>query len=239
MRRRALVLAAATLGALLALTGCDRPHGAASMAPVLPGDDLRDGDAALARADWPAAITAYRKAVDRDPAGVKPRYGLGVALSHLDRADEAAGAFEWVVEHAAAAAEEARLARQWLAARSGAASPAVTARPEEDEHGLLGRLEGRTEWRDLDPERPKPTLQLLLESDDPAPIGRRYWARTRLNDRYEFPRVAPGRYRLVAQVGPVRLWEARAVVREGQPTVLDLTTATSIAPPDALRPRPS
>jgi tetratricopeptide (TPR) repeat protein len=240
MRRPALVLAAAAFGAVLAVTGCDRPRvSAPATTPALATDDLRDGDAALARADWPAAIAAYHRAIDRDPGAVKARYGLAVALSHLERNDEAADAFQWVVEHAGSATEEARIATQWLASRRGSAGPAVAAKSEEDESGPVGRLEGRTEWRDLDPERPKPNLQLLLESEDPASDRRRYWAKTRLNDRYEFPRVAPGRYRLVAQVGPIRLWEARTVVREGQPTVLDLTSATSVAPADALRPRPS
>jgi hypothetical protein len=39
----------------------------------------------------------------------------------------------------------------------------------------------------------------------------------------------------MAQVGPIRLWETQVEIRAGEPTVLDLTPATSVAPADALR----
>jgi hypothetical protein len=57
-----------------------------------------------------------------------------------------------------------------------------------------------------------------------------------LNEPYQIARVVPGRYRVIAQVGPIRLWDTTADVREGQPTVLDLAQATSVASKDALRP---
>ncbi|HXG02425.1 MAG TPA: hypothetical protein VNO23_03280, partial [Candidatus Binatia bacterium] len=90
---------------------------------------------------------------------------------------------------------------------------------------------------ELDPDRPRPWLQILLVGEEGEARGRRYGARTRLNDPYRIERVAAGRYRLMAQVGPVRLWDTPVTVPERGAAVVDLTPSTAVAPPEALRPR--
>jgi len=56
-------------------------------------------------------------------------------------------------------------------------------------------------------------------------------ARTRLGQPYTIASVPEGRYRLMAQVGPVRLWETSVQVTAGKETVLDLAPETSPVSP--------
>jgi hypothetical protein len=230
------------LGLVLLLAACGRAPGSSATAPPAPPgvEDLRaEGDARLAELDWPGAVRAYERVVAQDPRDLRSRYRLGVALANLDRAEEAAAAFAWVGDHGPADLEETGLARRWLA-EAGLRAPAAAPRgrdaaPAEREPAGAGLLQGRTEWSRLDPDRPRPPLQILLEGDDPVTRGRRYATRVRLTEPYRIDGVVPGRYRLMAQVGPVRLWDTSVAVRDGGPTSLDLTPAISGASPDALR----
>jgi tetratricopeptide (TPR) repeat protein len=231
------------LAALLALfaAACSRPPTppAAVESPRSFADLAAEGDQHLAAQVWERAARAYEAALGLDPGSAHVRYRLGVAYAALGRRDDAARAFEWVADHGPADRDEVRLARQWLveAGRRAGAAREEPVTPRADQAAASGQLHGRTEWRDLDPERPVPNLQLLLVGEDGEARGRRYGARTRLNEPYRFERVAPGRYRLMAQVGPIRLWDTFVSVPETGTTVLDLTQATAVAPADALRPR--
>jgi tetratricopeptide (TPR) repeat protein len=196
-----------------------------------------EGDAHLALRDYDAAVRAYQAAFDQDGDRLAARHGLAVALSHLGRSDEAARMFRWIAEHAPAHSDEARIARQWLGPAAAPPGPVAATQETEAGGGRLGEVRGRTEWPDLDQALARPSLQILLEGEDPATRGRRYWGRVALNDTYRFAGVEPGRYRLRAQVGPIRLWDTTVAVQAAGPTVLDLTAATSVARPDALRPR--
>jgi hypothetical protein len=83
-------------------------------------------------------------------------------------------------------------------------------------------------------------VQIQLVADDGSPQGcRRYGATFRLGDPYRFAGVTPGSYRLRARVGDTLLWDTSVSVEEGRPTVLNLTPATSVASPDALRLQPA
>jgi tetratricopeptide (TPR) repeat protein len=235
--KRALLVAALAL----ALAACQR-----SPAPSPRAEGRRsfaeltvEGDAQLAAQAWPAAVSAYEAALVHDPSSLHVRYRLGVAYAALGRADDAARAFEWVVDHGSEDREEVRLARHWLVEAGRRPGPArdEPVAQRADEPTASAQLQGRTEWRDLDPDRPVPQLQILLVGEDGEARGRRYGARTRLNEPYRFERVAPGRYRLMAQVGPIRLWDTSVAVPETGSAVLDLTPATAVASPDALRVR--
>jgi hypothetical protein len=200
---------------------------------------MADGDARRVRRDFTGALAAYRAALEQAPGDLRLRYLIGVTLTELDRRDEARVELQWVADHGTNAREEVVLARQWLArgtrrppSRAPVASPAAA--PEAAGEGRLG---GRTEWKNLDAERPLPRLQMVLTGDQSATKGRRYATIVRLNDRYEFVGVQPGEYRLLAQVGMKRLWDVRVTVQRGKPTELDLTEATSLASPDILRAR--
>lgn len=231
------------LAALLVLsaTACSRPPSPppAAESPRSFADLAAEGDQHLAARAWDRAARAYEAALALDPASGRVRYRLGVAYAALGRREDATRAFEWVLDHGAPDRDEVRLARQWLeeaGLRPGAPRAEAVAE-RADEPSVRGQLQGRTEWRDLDPDRPVPSLQLLLVGEEGEARGRRYGARTRLGEPYRFERVAPGRYRLMAQVGPIRLWDTFVSVPETGAATVDLTQATAIAPADALRPR--
>jgi tetratricopeptide (TPR) repeat protein len=229
-----VVLAVAAL-----VLGCERaPRSVATRPPVRQSfEELRtDGAARLAARDWEGALRVYQAALADQPDDLDARYGVAIALSQLDRADEAAHAFTWVVQHGSPDHESVRVARQWLAS---AARPATAEPPSEraatsDDGRAMGTVRGRTEGLNPTP-GPSATLRILLEGDEAGNRDRRYWAKARLNDRYEISDVAPGGYRLRAQLGPVRLWETRVVVERGRPTIVDLTRATAVASIEALR----
>jgi tetratricopeptide (TPR) repeat protein len=226
---------------VLSAAACSRPPAPppAAESPRSFADLAAEGDQHLAARAWDRAVRAYEAALALDPASGHVRYRLGVAYAALGRRDDAARAFEWVLDHVAPDRDEARLARQWLeeaGLRPGAPRAEVVAE-RADEPPARGQVQGRTEWRDLDPDRPVPNLQILLVGEEGEARGRRYGTRARLNEPYRFERVAPGRYRLMAQVGPVRLWDTFVSVPETGTATLDLTPATAVAPADALRPR--
>ena len=200
-------------------------------------EELRaDGAERLAARDWDGAFRAYQTALAVQPDSLDVRYGLAIALSQLDRADEAAQAFTWVVQHGSPDEEPVRVARQWLAsaARPSAGEATSPRAAASDDGRVLGAVRGRTEWSNLTPGTVA-KLQILLEGDDGGNRDRRYWAKARLNEPYEITDVAPGGYRLKAQVGHVRLWETRVVVERERPAIVDLTRATAVAPAEALR----
>lgn len=232
--------AVALLALVLTLAACENasparsPRGEARVG----FEQLRAaGDAWLAQRDWEGAVEAYRSALVYDPESLAVRYALGVALAYLERVDEAVTAFTWVADHGPAGREEVKIARQWLveAGIRVPSAPASASVSPADTPAAPGRLEGRTEWTALDPSRSRLQAQILLEGDEPATTGRRYWARAPLNEPYRVSVTAPGRYRVMVQVGPVRLWDTTVLVEEGRATRLDLTPATSSAPPDVLR----
>ncbi len=231
------------MAAGLALGACQRPP-LETPGPRAEGPSVAtlqaQGDAELGRRNWEAALRAYSEVLRQQPAHFDARYRVAVALSHQGRTEEATAAFQWVAQHGPADREETRLARQWLAAageRSDGAPEPPAAAPADAGEAAPGRLRGRTEWTTLDPAGPRPRLQLLLVGDDERTRGRRYGARTALTEPYEFTGVVPGRYRLLAQVGRVRLWDLTVTVGDTAPTVVDLTPATSVAGPDALAPQ--
>ncbi len=227
------------LGSLvLTLAACGGPPAGRAPQPAAPTvERLRaEGDERLGRRDWAGAVRAYEQALLYAPDDVHARYRLGIALAHLERTEEAVTAFTWVADHGAPDSEEVRVAREWLVAAGVRPAARAAAGPAAEEPSPGGGLEGRTEWKNLDPGRPRPGLQILLEGDEPVTRGRRYWTKVPLNDPYRIPGIVPGRYRLMAQVGPFRLWDTTVVVQDGGPTRVDLTPATSVAPPDVLRP---
>jgi hypothetical protein len=225
-----------------AVAGCGNPlpPTAAPPAdrPAATAEDPRaEGDARFKRGDYSGAAQAYEQALLGDPQSLAIRYLLGAALAQADRVQEAMAAFLWVVDHGSADREEVRLARQWLAEARvvlTAPAPAVDAAPAPalGEAGGAGQVTGRTQWTN---EHRRLKLVIVLHGDDTATRGRRYATNVTLNEPYEIAGVVPGRYRVMARVGPIRLWDTSVDVKAKVPTVLDLTPPTSIAPSDALR----
>ena len=218
------------------MVGCEQaPRSAARPVATQSVDELRAvGDDRLASRDWKGAAEIYRRGLAMRPDSPPFRYGLAIALSHLDRTDEAAQAFTWIVEHGSPDDDSVRVARAWLASVVPSPGGPVSERAASGDPSGSGVVRGRTEWSSLAPGMTA-GLQILLEGDD-GNRGRRYWARTRLNEPYEISGVVPGHYRLKAQVGPIRLWETSVDITPERPAIVDLTSATAIAPADALRP---
>lgn len=226
------------LAVAIFVVGCNRaPHPVAARPSVPQSFEELSADAAarLAARDWEGALRAYQAALPAQPDSLDVRYGLAIALSQLDRADEAVQAFTWIVEHGAPDGEPVRVARQWLASAARPSTDEPTSGRAAADGRLAGAVRGQTDWPNLTPGTVA-TLQILLEGDDGGTRDRRYWAKVRLNKPYEIADVVPGRYRLRAQVGPVRLWDTRVMVERGRVAIVDLTRATAVAPAEALRP---
>ena len=120
-----LVLGALALFAL----AYQKPPAARGSAVVAP-EVAADAQAALARRDWPTAAPLFRLALRRDPHDPALHYGLAVCAAYQESHDEANREFRWVLRHAPASSEEARVARDWLGKTEDRATPA-TSRPSE------------------------------------------------------------------------------------------------------------
>ena len=227
----------------LALVGCQgRPADVPTTkvtAAFVGLEDLRtDALARLERGDLDGALRALHEAAARAPEDVNVLYLFGVVNSRLDRHDQAALAFRAVLAHGAPRSAEVEAARRWLAeagALPEASEPAATT--DESASAPAGRIEGRTEWPRAG-EQALPKLQILLVGTEGETRGRRYAARVDLNDPYTIADVRAGAYTLMAQVGSTRLWEQAVSVEDGKTVKVDLTPATAVAQPDALKPLP-
>jgi hypothetical protein len=223
----------------IVLAGCGQsPSRPASTAtPLLATSSPREEAETLGRqGDWAGAVVKYREALRGAPDDLQLRFALGSALSHLERRDEAAEQFRWVVEHGRPSASEVSMARQWLLEADAANVPAEAQRATtaaKVDPSSTGKLQGKTTWPGISPDSFRLTLQVLLVGDDEANRGRILQVRTRLGEPYAFASVPEGQYRLSAQVGAVRLWDAPVSVSAGKATVLDLTPERSpVSPSD-------
>jgi hypothetical protein len=226
------------VAALSLPVACQKPQPRSTPAVASPAgvEELRALAAGRLKAgDHAGAAQALEDAVRLAPADVTLRYLLAVALTHLDRREDAIGTFWWIIAHGHPGSEEVAFARQWLTA-AGQLPPPETVASTAETGEVAGTLGGKLEWPNLDPELGVPTVQMLLTGEDSRVEGKRYGTRATLNQQYRFEGVPPGRYRLMAQAGMTRLWDLSVTIDDGKPTVLDLTQASSIAPPDALRP---
>jgi hypothetical protein len=144
-----------------------------------------------------------------------------LVLSELGLRDHAAAGFSWIVEHGATGSDDVEQARRWLVKAGVLTAPEPAASPEAD--GPKGRLQGRTVWPIPDTEQV--TIDFTLEGTGATTAGRTYTSKALLNGEYEFPPVVPGDYRLRARREGTDVWDVPVVVREGEPTVLNLEPA--------------
>jgi len=214
------------------LVGCQQsPPSGPVPGPTGPTStqQLRDeADSLTARGDYAAAVAKYQAAVTRESRDVSLRFALGTALSHLDRRQETAEQFRFVMDHGQPDSPEVQAARRWLV-EAGDLGETVTFAPSAGEESgagatpLSGKLKGKTEasgeTADL------VTLALInLEKPNGEPMA---WKTLKLGEPYEFDHIPPGTYRLKVESqksGDV-LWDLEVAATAESETMLDLTSA--------------
>jgi tetratricopeptide repeat protein len=231
------------------VSGCGghpTPPALAQTPAALEASSRREGDAALSRGDYAAAVAEYREALRVTPDDLKLRFALGSALSHLDRRDEAIEQFRWVVEHRG---PEVAMAREWLVAvervsNAGASHgrQGVTVSSVPGAEGLpapagVGSIKGATVWPGVSPDAQTVALELRFNGDDASTKGHSVRLHIGLGRPYRMSDLPAGAYRVVGRSAGVKLWETRAVVGAGKETVLDLTGANSLVTPKEFLPR--
>jgi len=186
--------------------------------------------------DYEGAWSLYYQALQVAPEDVSLWYGLGVALSHLDRRSEAVEAFQYVVRRGRPDSEEVRVARRWLVSAGVPVEPVAftaTAAPVTDTRGDNAAVKGKVTWGAPDPDRPV-RIQLLLAGLSGAAEGKRFNTRAVLGGTYRFEGLPGGSYRLIGAASGQRLWDLTLVVEIGKEAVLDLGKDNSSNPAVAL-----
>jgi hypothetical protein len=202
--------------------------------PAIGVEQLKaDGLAHLEAGRYDNALRALSEALSRSPEDVGLHYLVGVTFSHLQRKDDAIIAFRWVVEHGRPGSKEVLGASQWLADNGMLPTTTAAASTSDEDEAVVGVMEGRSEWLDLDDDRILPRLQLQLEGVGSTTQGKRYGIQTQLNGTYKFPKVRPGDYRLRGQISFTRLWDMPVTV--GEKTVLDLNQDNAVAARDVFK----
>jgi len=227
--------------AAIATAGC-QPHSKTAREntapPAIGVEELKaQGLAHLEAGRYDNAMRALVEALSRSPEDVTLHYLVGVTFAHLQRKDDAIIAFRWVVEHGRPGSKEVVGASQWLAENGMLPTTTAAASTSDEEETVVGVMEGRADWPDLDPDKILPRLQMQLEGVGTTTQGKRYGIQTALNGAYKFPKVRPGDYRLRAQIGFTRLWDMPVTV--GEKTVLDLNQDNAVAPKDVFLKRKS
>jgi tetratricopeptide (TPR) repeat protein len=234
MRRFFLAVAA------VVLVGCQHAPspGPVSQTQTPPAAELRaEGDALLVQGQYWAAAEKYTRALEHTPADVALRFALGTAYSFLERRAEAIQQFHWVMSQGDPGSTEYREARRWLArvgalvetTRAAVGSPETPPRPEIEPS--KGRILGRTEWPGVSPRQRLFKGDMVLEGDEEATRGVKRMRPFRVGDSYEFRDLPPGKYRLIASVDDVNLWDQKVAIEPDKLTEVVLTQASSPVSP--------
>ena len=233
------------IGAALLLTlGCQQSPGPGVSQSGLAAGSLtlrlkQEGDAALAKGDYPNAALKLQQAVNQEPADMSLRYALGTALSYLNRREEAAQEFTWVVERGAPGSQEVQMARRWLVSAGypvEAAQTAVTTAAAEPavapgSYTPKNRVKGKMEWPGVTPPETLIPVHVTLVGEASGNREFNKTRRFRLGRFYEFWDVPAGKYQLIAKAGDTVLWEQKVAVEADKDTLLDLSAANSSVSP--------
>lgn len=235
---RGFVRIGSVLTLVLAVSACQQ-----SPAPQKPRVQEQD-PAVLARQafdskDWAAAAPLFRTAIARDKESLELHYKLAISASYLSLVDEAVTEFEWVVAHAAEASEEARVAREWLAAaKPGEAARTTSAVADRSRDAVADSrvgdtgISGTVTWAEAggSPEvKRRMQVHLIALPGQQTVEEQRFTIRTDENGRYVFTKIPPGAYKLTNAVAGQPLWRLRVTIAPGRETTLDLSNANSVS----------
>lgn len=230
--------------ALLLTLGCQQSpgRGVSQGAPTVGSLTLRlkqEGDAALAKGDYQTAALKLRQAVNQEPADMSLHYALGTALSYLNRREDTAQEFTWVVERGVPGSQEVQTARRWLVSAGypvETAETAVAATAAEPvvapgSYTPKNRVKGKMEWPGVTPPATMIPVHVTLVGEESGNREFNKTRRFRLGRVYEFWDVPAGKYQLVAKAGDTVLWEQKIAVEADKETLLDLSAANSRVSP--------
>lgn len=219
-------LVLALLAVVVLAAGCDTkaPKTATPVAPVAPGNPREDAALLASRGDFAGAERKYREALAAEPDDVELHFGLGSVLSQLDRREEAAEQFRWVVANGRAGQPEVDSARRWLAdAGDASVTPAAAAAPDP---ATMGTVAGKLTWPNLPPEK-EFGIRVVVVREGENSIFKS--ARTKLNGTYTIADVPEGSYKLIGLAGPTRIWSDLPItVVSGRETRIDLSPANAV-----------
>src|SRR5215510_14147609 len=233
---RPLVIAAVVA---VLLSGCQQSPPANPLALPL-GPDARalkqEGDHLARSRDWAGAAARYQMALNRESSNLELRLAYGITLSHLDRRDETAEQFRWVIDHSQPGSHAFAMARTWLVEASellglpgASAAPATDTAAAGSNTGPKGGVRGMTSWPGVTAHERLVPLRITLSGEDKenrdVTLGRRF----RLGEPYRLVEARPGKYRLraVAIDQNVELWDKEVVIEAGKETILDLSATDS------------
>jgi len=215
-----------TVSAALVAAGCRQSPPPPPKAEIAEPEPLAKAREAMDRRDYAAAVSLLREALARRPADLEAHYRFGVSASHLDQADEASSAFEWVVANGQPGAPEVQIARDWLGERTPPSGPRSAVSSPGDEAQLpkpdLASLTGRA----VGPEGAKPRFQLFLKGLAGTPAQDEYHVlRTDQHGTFRFTDVVHGDYMLTNTIVGLPAWRLRVSLARGERRVLDLSPA--------------
>jgi hypothetical protein len=196
-------------------------------------DDAAEGHKAFDRQDWATAATHYRLAIQKSPATLILHYRLAIAASWLDRRDEAMTEFEWVVANAGATSEEARVARDWLAAarnRAVARADTTSREPANDDWAGESGLHGRIVWDEGQGLQPLNRFQIHIYAlgEDGKSKGISFRVRTDRDGNYRFSKIPAGTYKMTDNNVGEPKWRLKVEVKQGEDAVIDLGPDNSV-----------
>ena len=219
----------AALVLLLAAAGCDSkpPKVAPVAAPTTAVGSAREDAALLAsRGDWVAAEKKHREALQAEPDDVVLHFGLASVLSQLDRRDEAAAEFRWVVQNGRPGRPEVDTARRWLAEAGDSKAAATAAATTAVEPDKLGTVAGKLIWPDIPPKMDF-HIRIVVTRDDDQNV--RKSAKTKLNGTFSVADLPEGAYKVTGLAGPTRIWsDIPITVTAGRQTTIDLSPANAV-----------
>jgi hypothetical protein len=225
------------LALVLTLSACQQ-----SSAPQTPrvqeADPATLAREAFDRKDWAAAAPLLRTAIERDQESLDLHYKLAISASYLSLIEEAVTHFEWVVAHAAQQSEEARIAREWLAAAKSREGTTTSVRgpdgsgepvsgPRVGDAGISGTVTLAEGGGSPEVKRRMQIHLIALPGQQTVEEGR-FTVRTDQDGRYAFTKIPPGVYKLTNTVAGPPLWRLRVTVAPGRETTLDLNNGNSL-----------